>query len=249
MQTPNQASVVFRNVESMLCNGVYDETCAMKTNKFHEYVEMFALDNELRLSEVYDMFSTCAPCIQETFLGIKHDNCNVKLMGEVSCGDLSKHVRFATEIFNTTFSPDTSHAFENAYHIANICEACVYYNTCDNDVSEFSETMKTCNDVLDQTHDDCSAGTYYNLDNESDTYQTCVSFGTRCIENGSDDCNKNKGQYCDNKVCMPVENGEICNRGDDESDKECADGLACTPVFEKVANSVKVCRPDANFQQ
>ena len=148
MQTSNQASVVFRNVESMLCKGVDDETCGMKTNEFHDYVEMFAFDNELRLSETYDLFSTCAPCIQETFLGSTHDNCNVKLMGEVSCLNLSNHVMRATKLFNMTFSPDdTSYAFENAYHITNICTECFDEGrNCKNNVSEFSETMKTCED-------------------------------------------------------------------------------------------------------
>ena len=43
---------------------------------------------------------------------------------------------------------------------------------------------------------DCSDTTYYNLAKDSATYKTCVPFGTRCAETGSDDCNPNEGQYC-----------------------------------------------------
>ena len=153
MQTPNQASVVFRNVESMLCEGVDDEICGMKTNQFNDYVEMLALDNKLRLSDVYDMFSTCAPCIQETFDDSTHDNCNVKLMDEVSCGDLSNHVMRASKIFDMTYYVlfDTPHAFENAYHMTNICTKCFDEGRdCKNDVSEFSETMETCKDIIEE---------------------------------------------------------------------------------------------------
>lgn len=56
--------------------------------------------------------------------------------------------------------------------------------------------MLRCVGRMRISNNDCSADTYYNLDEESNTYQTCVSFGTRCAEKGSDDCNP-EGQYCD----------------------------------------------------
>ena len=67
MQTPQQASV-FRSVESMLCTNYSDEDCTNKTNnEFHDYVTYLALKTNF-LSETYDLLSTCAPCIEKTFL-------------------------------------------------------------------------------------------------------------------------------------------------------------------------------------
>ena len=149
MQTPQQASV-FRSVESMLCTNYSDEDCTNKTNEFHDYVTYLALENELLLSETYDLLSTCAPCIEKTFLDSTHNNCNKEVLdSSFTCGDLSNHVKRATTIFNMTFSPDdTSYAFENAYDVTDICEACFDNGEdCDNDVSEFLENMATCADV------------------------------------------------------------------------------------------------------
>jgi len=143
-----KASVVFRRVESILCKNATKEICV---TDFHDYVEMLAQDNKLRLSAVYDLFSECAPCIQETFNDSSHKNCSVQPMTDstFTCGDLSKHIHKTTMIKHT-HSPI---AFENAYHIRNICENCMdKEQDCENDehIWELSnETLTTCRDVLD----------------------------------------------------------------------------------------------------
>ena len=147
MSTEKKTSVVFRNVESILCKNATEEICRSDVTDFHDYVGMLAQDNELRLSAVYDLFSECAPCIQETFLDSRHQNCVQPMTDSTfTCGDLSKHIQRTTMIKQHTHSI----AFENAYHITNTCENCMdNEQDCENDVRELSnETLETCRDVL-----------------------------------------------------------------------------------------------------